>query len=156
MPELQVRTAIRQSQRLEHCPRSHQASSSHRHLCCHSTELDSQWGSSPRLPLLPGFLSHLGPSTPSAAKPEALATRLPVPRRPEKPAEAPPCTHWPTSPCGKSSSPRHTGTHLPKLKKWECSSLVKQMSAAAGVLEWEQTPSSPPPPHPASGPTPQA
>ena len=69
---------------------------------------------------------------------------------PRKGQRSVPGTQQPNSPLQRSSSPRHTGTHLPKLKKCECSSLVKQMSAAVGVLEWGWMWSSQLPLHPAS------
>uniref|UniRef100_A0A8B9Q1V4 BAP29/BAP31 transmembrane domain-containing protein n=1 Tax=Apteryx owenii TaxID=8824 RepID=A0A8B9Q1V4_APTOW len=84
---------------------------------------------------------------------------------------APSCSHWPLvapshhpvahsgsqwSPSGPPvvAAPRQTGTQRPRLKKRECSSRVKQMSAAVGVLgaRWGdsgQKQGSPPTAHPA-------
>lgn len=68
------------------------------------------------------------------------------------PLEGPEVSPAPSSPTALvgSGSPRHTGTHLPKLKRCACSSLVKQMSAAVGVLEWGWMQSPWLPLHPAS------
>lgn len=126
------------------------------HLCCHAVDLGltlvGQWSLAPlapRLPVPPGSL-HV-----PCCQARGTGYLLPAPKEAREAPKAPPHSQWPTRASQRSSSPRHTGTHLPKLKKWECSSLVKQMSAAAGVLEWGQIQSSLPHLHPASLPSPQ-